>query len=288
MCYTMYGDNMILKFKIEKELTIKDFLQEHITARLFKILSQNPNSFVVNNQIVKNYYILKPNDLLEVVIPVLDSSHIIPNNKTFEILYEDEYLLIINKEKDVATIPTRNHYKESLANFVRSYYLQKGISSGIHFVNRLDMATSGIVVVAKNIYIADKMKSCILTKKYTLLVHGNISINGEIISGIDKSDDSIIKRTTTNKNNAITKYEVLKEYKEYTLLSAILVTGKTHQLRVHFSSINHPILGDKLYGDDNFEHLYLHSTYLEFVHPVTNLKLEINSNPSWNMTQFDQ
>ena len=72
------------------------------------------------------------------------------------------------------------------------------------------------------------------------------------------------------------------------MLSAILVTGKTHQLRVHFSSVNHPILGDKLYGDDEFAHLYLHSTYLEFIHPVTNKKIEINSNPLWNMSQFDQ
>ena len=284
----MFGDIMILKFQVENEITIKDFLNDHITARLFKILSQNPNSFVVNNQIVKNYYVLKPGDLLEVVVPVLDSSHIVPTNKPFDILYEDEYLLIINKERDIASIPTRNHYKQSLANFVRSYYLQKGISSGIHFVNRLDMATSGIVVVAKNIYIADVMKSAILTKKYQLVVHGNIKGSGEIKTGIDKLDGSIIKRTTTNKNNAITKYEVVKEYKDYTLLFAKLITGKTHQLRVHFSSLNHPIVGDKLYGDDAFEYLYLHSSYLEFVHPITKERIEINSIPSWDFSQFDQ
>lgn len=284
----MFGDIMILKFQIENEITIKDFLNNHITARLFKILSQNPNSFVVNNQIVKNYYVLKPGDLLEVVVPVLDSSHIVPTNKPFDILYEDEYLLIINKERDIASIPTRNHYKQSLANFVRSYYLQKGISSGIHFVNRLDMATSGIVVVAKNIYIADVMKSAILTKKYQLVVHGNIKGCGEIKTGIDKLDGSIIKRTTTDKNNAITKYEVVKEYKDYTLLFAKLITGKTHQLRVHFSSLNHPIVGDKLYGDDAFEYLYLHSSYLEFIHPITKERIEINSIPSWDFSQFDQ
>lgn len=284
----MFGDIMILKFQVENEITIKDFLNNHITARLFKILSQNPNSFVVNNQIVKNYYVLKPGDLLEVVVPVLDSSHIVPTNKPFDILYEDEYLLIINKERDIASIPTRNHYKQSLANFVRSYYLQKGISSGIHFVNRLDMATSGIVVVAKNIYIADVMKSAILTKKYQLVVHGNIKGSGEIKTGIDKLDGSIIKRTATDKNNAITKYEVVKEYKDYTLLFAKLITGKTHQLRVHFSSLNHPIVGDKLYGDDAFEYLYLHSSYLEFVHPITKERIEINSIPSWDLSQFDQ
>lgn len=284
----MFGDNMILKFQVENEITIKDFLNNHITSRLFKILSQNPNSFVVNNQIVKNYYILKPGDLLEVIVPVLDSSHIIPTNKSFDILYEDEYLLIINKERDIASIPTRNHYTESLANYVRSYYLQKGISSGIHFVNRLDMATSGIIVVAKNIYIADVMKTAILTKKYQLVVHGNINCSGEIISGIEKQENSIIKRTTTDKNNAITKYEVVKEFKDYTLINAKLITGKTHQLRVHFSSINHPIVGDKLYGDDSFDYLYLHSTYLEFIHPIKKERIEINSIPSWDLSLFDQ
>jgi 23S rRNA pseudouridine1911/1915/1917 synthase len=279
---------MILKFNIENDITIKEYLDNLITQRLFKVLSLNPNSFIVNNQIVKNYYKLKKGDTLEVVVPVIDSSHIMPTKKDFKILYEDEYLLIIEKERDVATIPTRNHYTNSLANYVRSYYLQKGISSGIHFVNRLDMATSGIVVVAKNIYIADAMKQAISTKKYILMVQGIIKENGEIITGIEKDKDSIIKRTTTNKNNAITKYEVLKEYVDKTLISATLVTGKTHQLRVHFSSINHPIIGDKLYGNDDYEYLYLHSTYLEFIHPITKKRVEINSYPSWNLLESHQ
>ena len=279
---------MILRFNIEKETTIKEYLLDHITQRLFKELSQKPNSFIVNNQIVKNYYKLKKGDTLEVVVPVIDSSHIIPTKKDFKILYEDEYLLIIEKERDIATIPTRNHYTNSLANYVRSYYLQKGISSGIHFVNRLDMATSGIVVVAKNIYIADAMKQAISTKKYILMVQGIIKDNGEIVTGIEKDKDSIIKRTTTNKNNAITKYEVLKDYVDKTLISATLVTGKTHQLRVHFSSINHPILGDKLYGNDDYEYLHLHSTYLEFIHPITKKRVEINSYPSWNLLESHQ
>ena len=150
------------------------------------------------------------------------------------------------------------------------------------------MATSGIVVVAKNIYIADAMKQAISTKKYILMVQGIIKENGEIVTGIEKDKDSIIKRTTTNKNNAITKYEVLKEYVDKTLISATLVTGKTHQLRVHFSSINHPILGDKLYGNDDYEYLHLHSTYLEFTHPITKKRVEINSYPSWNLLESHQ
>ncbi len=105
---------------------------------------------------------------------------------------------------------------------------------------------------------------------------------------LKKQEDSIIKRTTTNKNNAITKYEVVKEFKDYTLINAKLITGKTHQLRVHFSSINHPIVGDKLYGDDSFDYLYLHSTYLEFIHPIKKERIEINSIPSWDLSQFDQ
>lgn len=272
---------MILKFKVENEVTIKEYLSNHITQRLLKLLSATPNSFYVNNQNVKNYYVLKPNDVLEVVIPSIESSHIIPTNKKFEILYEDEYLLIINKERDVASIPTRNHYEHSLANHVKSYYLQKGINAGIHFVNRLDFATSGIIVVAKCIYIADCMKEAIKTKKYLLCVHGVINENGEIISGIEKCQDSIIKRTTNNLSNAITKYNVLKQEEDKTLVEATLITGKTHQLRVHFSSFNHPILGDKLYGADQYDYLHLHSYYLEFIHPVTKKRVEIISYPDW-------
>lgn len=279
---------MILKYNIENDITIKEYLDKRITQRLFKVLSNNPNSFIVNNQIVKNYYLLKAGDTLEIVIPVIDSSHIIPTNKKFEILYEDEYLLIIDKEKDIASIPTRNHYTNSLANYVRSYYLQKGISSGIHFVNRLDMATSGIIVVAKNIYIAEVMKEAILTKKYILLVHGNIQENGKIITGIEKEEGSIIKRTISSKNNAITTYEVIQEFSDKTLINATLVTGKTHQLRVHFSSIDHPIVGDKLYGNDDESFLHLHSAYLEFIHPITKKRVEITSTPSWNFLESDR
>ena len=112
--------------------------------------------------------------------------------------------------------------------------------------------------------------------------------DGEIVTGIDKLDGSIIKRTTTDKNNAITKYEVVKEFKDYTLINATLITGKTHQLRVHFSSLNHSIVGDKLYGNDSFDYLYLHSTYLEFIHPIKKERIEINSIPSWDFSQFDQ
>ncbi len=279
---------MILKYNIENDITIKEYLDKRITQRLFKVLSNNPNSFIVNNQIVKNYYLLKAGDTLEIVIPVIDSSHIIPTNKKFEILYEDEYLLIIDKEKDIASIPTRNHYTNSLANYVRSYYLQKGISSGIHFVNRLDMATSGIIVVAKNIYIAEIMKEAILTKKYILLVHGNIQENGKIITGIEKEEGSIIKRTISSKNNAITTYEVIQEFSDKTLINATLVTGKTHQLRVHFSSIDHPIVGDKLYGNDDESFLHLHSAFLEFIHPITKKRVEITSTPSWNFLESDR
>ena len=277
----MVGDTMILKFNVENKVSIKEFLTDKITGRLFKVLSQNPTSFVVNNQIVKNYYEMKEGDLLEVVIPVIDSSHIIPVQKDFEILYEDEYLLIINKEKDLATIPTRNHFTNSLANRVRSYYLRLGINSGIHFVNRLDAATSGIVVVAKNIYIADAMKTAIKTKKYLALVHGIVNNSGFIESQIQKEQGSIIKRVATEGDNAKTIYDVLKVLTDKTLLSATLITGKTHQLRVHFSSIGHPIVGDKLYGFDDEEYLYLHSTYLEFIHPITKKRVEINSTPSW-------
>ena len=130
---------------------------------------------------------------------------------------------------------------------------------------------------------AECMKKAILQKKYQVLVHGNMQGSGEIITGIEKEEDSIIKRKVSDKNNAVTKYEVVKEYENKTLLYATLVTGKTHQLRVHFSSLNHPILGDKLYGHDDFECLYLHSTYLEFIHPVTKKRVEIISNPVWNL-----
>lgn len=278
---------MIKRFIIEEEeIILKEFLQnQNIFSNTIKDIKQLNGQYLVNDQIVENWYKLKKGDLLEVVLPAsYQGSNIKSIKGDFEILYEDSYLLIINKDNNLASIPTREHFDKSLANYVMSYYKRVGIVANIHFVGRLDFATSGIIVLAKNPYIMALMKQIDIIKEYILEVSGLLESNNGIIEcGIEKDPNSIIKRIVTNEYiNSKTEYEVLKRLENSTYIKARLHTGKTHQLRLHFSSLGYPIIGDELYGlkeEDNI--LHLHSYHIEFIHPVTNQLINISTYPKW-------
>lgn len=279
---------MIKKYHVElpenTNIMIKDYLSNKLPAALLTFINRQSIRYLVNDQAVYNYYLLKDQDLLEVIIPVdEENDNITPINKGFNILYEDSYLLIIDKVANLACIPTKKHFDNSLANYVMGYYKRKGIASGIHFVNRLDFATSGIVVLSKDTYTTTLMKDSIIEKKYLLIVEGEIKEDGEIVTGIKKDPNSVIKRIITDEYvNSKTIYKVQKRTSLHTLIEATLVTGKTHQLRVHFSSLNHTIVGDKLYGKSLENDLKLHSYEFSFIHPITKEKITIKSYPSWH------
>lgn len=278
---------MIKRFIIEEEeILLKEFLQKnHFFANTIKDIKQQNGQYLVNDQSVENWYKLKKGDTLEVVLPVsYQGSNIRSIKGDFEILYEDSYLLIINKENNIASIPTREHYDKSLANYVMSYYKRVGIVANIHFVGRLDFATSGIIVLAKNPYVMALMKETDILKEYLLEVKGNFDrLSGIIECGIEKDPTSIIKRRVTNEFiNSKTVYELIRKSENSSTIKAKLVTGKTHQLRLHFSSIGFPIIGDELYGtkeEDNI--LHLHSYHIEFIHPVTQKLIDITTYPKW-------
>jgi len=271
---------MILEYRVEETINVKDFLKDKLTSNLIKQLNMN-NSYIVNNCFVLNYYEMSKGDLLKIIIPPI-KPNVIATKGVLDIVYEDDYLLIINKPNDMATIPTRKHYTSSLANIVRYYYITKGLNIGVHFINRLDSATSGLVIVGKNQYVVEKMKDCIIDKLYLLVVDGIINEGGEIITGIEKEEESIIKRKVVDGKNSKTEYKILKTIGNKTLAEAKLHTGKTHQLRLHFSSIGHPIVGDLLYGNNTiYSKLLLHSYCVKFIHPITKEILEFKSMPCW-------
>lgn len=278
---------MIIKYVVnidsKANIMIKEYLADKLPSALLTLINKQAIRYLVNNQAVYNYYQLKKDDVLEVIIPVdEENKNITPINHDFKILYEDSYLLIIDKNPNVACIPTKKHFNNSLANYVMGYYRRMGIASGIHFINRLDYATSGIVVLAKDTYTTTLMKEAILEKRYLLVVEGMVDKNGIIECGIKKDPNSVIKRMVTDEYiNSKTLYEVLQMKDQETLVEAVLVTGKTHQLRLHFSSIGHPIVGDKLYGNSDTNNLMLHSYLFSFIHPITKEKITINSYPNW-------
>ncbi len=279
---------MIKRFLIEEdEVIVKEFLQNNqIFSSILKDIKQLNGQYLVNDQIVENWYKMKKGDILEIVLPASTKGNNIKSIKgDFEILYEDSYLLIINKENNIASIPTREHYEKSLANYVMSYYKRVGIVSNIHIVGRLDFATSGIIIFAKNPYIMAKMKEIDVLKEYLLEVKGIMKEdNGIIKCGILKDPNSIIKRMVTDEFvNSKTIYEVVCKKEKSTIIKATLCTGKTHQLRLHFSSIGYPIIGDELYGTKEVDNiLHLHSFHIKFIHPVTDQIVEIIKYPKWN------
>ena len=278
---------MILRYIIEQDgYRVKSYLEEKkIPDQVFKDIRKGNGQFIVNDQCVEDYFLLQKNDLLEVVIPRSEQGeNIISTYGEFEILYEDAYLLIINKQANLATIPTKEHYACSLANYVMSYYCRKGIASNIHFVSRLDAATSGIIMLAKNSYVTYLLQNTAIKKMYLLELEGHLeNKEGIITAHIEKDPNSVIKRTLVDKEpNSKTIYKVIEEKENTSLVEALLCTGKTHQLRLHFSSLNHPILGDELYGNKSEDGiLKLHSYHLEFIHPITKQEILIENYPVW-------
>ena len=203
-----------------------------------------------------------------------------------DIIYEDEWLIIINKPAGIAIHPSLLHYTNSLSNGVRYYFDSINLKKKIRPVNRLDLNTSGLVIFAKCSYIHDmlslQMQDGSFKKTYLALIHGKLeSKKGVIDLPIARRSGSIIERCVDFENGkkSITEYEVIKYIKEdkNSLVKCNLLTGRTHQIRVHFSYIGHPLVGDTLYGiDDGFNGQKLDCCLLEFIHPITKKVLKIS------------
>lgn len=214
-----------------------------------------------------------------------DNSNIVASNIPLNIIYEDDYLLVINKPANIAIHPSILHFDNSLSNGVKFYFDKLGLKKKIRIVNRLDRNTSGIVVFAKNEYIQEclikQMKTKELKKEYLAIAKGILeSKSGTLNFPIARKEGSIIERTVSSDgDSAITHYDVVKEFNNLSLVHIVLETGRTHQIRVHFSYIGHPILGDTLYGSPSklINRQALHSYKLTFIHPITKkvLSLEV-------------
>lgn len=207
-----------------------------------------------------------------------DNSNIVPTKMDLNIIFEDDWLLVVNKPAGIAIHPSVLHYSDSLCNGIRFYFDKIGLKKKIRPVNRLDLNTSGLVVFAKCEYIQEclinQMKNNQFKKEYLAVCDGIFNEKfGTINLPIARKENSIIERCISeNGQTAITHYEVLKEFNNYSLVKCSLETGRTHQIRVHMSAIGHPLLGDSLYGSisDLINRQALHCYNLQFIHPVYN------------------
>lgn len=265
-------------------LLLRDYLTDvlHLSRRLVKKLKTADGKILVNGVEVTVRYELKAGDVLELVFPpeTKDTS-IILEDKPLDILYEDDAILIINKPPAMPSIPSQLHPTGTVANRLLAYYQRKQLPYTVHIVTRLDKDTSGLMLVAKNQYshslLARQQQMQQITRTYHAIVHGKMEEqHGTITFSIARERDSIIKRTISKDGQrAITHFHVKERFANYTYVAARLETGRTHQIRVHFAAIGHPLVGDDLYGGrhDVIERQALHCAHLHFTHPFSGEKL---------------
>jgi len=260
-------------------ITIKEFLKtQSISKAALTDIKFKGGKILVNGKEENVRYSLKNGDRLVVLFPPeLPSVGLIPERLPLDIIFEDEYILIVQKEYGMNTIPSREHPTGSLANALVSYYQEHGIKATTHIVTRLDRDTSGLVLIAKHRHIhhllSEQQKAGDVKRKYIAFAEGEISpLSDTINDPIGRCSDSIIKREVREDGQtAITHYRVVAQHVPFSKLELSLETGRTHQIRVHLAYKGHPLLGDDLYGGkrNEMDRQALHCFFLKFTHPVT-------------------
>lgn len=278
-----------MKIKANYQERIDKYLMKNLDMSRSKIQRMiEKNSILVNGINIKNSYILKENDEIEINDNYSEEVDIVPQNIPLDIVYEDDYLLVVNKPSGMVVHPAPGNYKDTLVNALM-YHCNKlsnvngNTRPGI--VHRIDADTSGLLVVAKNDEVHNELAKQISKKtvlrKYIALVSGTIHEDTATIDapiGRDANDRKKMCITDINSKNAVTHIKVLERYKNATLIECTLETGRTHQIRVHLNYINHPVINDPVYGKKKLDNpsfgQMLHAKTLGFIHPKTKKYLE--------------
>ena len=288
---------MAIELLIEEEQSgerIDKFLAESLPdlsrSYIQKLIKEE--QVTINHKVVKANYKVNAGDLLVLEEPELQEPDIVAENIPLDILYEDADLLIVNKPKGMVVHPSAGHYSGTLVNALM-YYCKDDLS-GINgvmrpgIVHRIDMDTTGSLLVCKNDFthndIAEQLKEHSITRVYHAIVHGNMKEDdGTIDAPIGRHPIDRKKMSINHQNgkDAVTHYKVLQRFKDYTYIECRLETGRTHQIRVHMASIQHPLLGDAVYGPSKCPYKLqgqtLHAKTIGITHPRTGKYLEIDA-----------
>jgi 23S rRNA pseudouridine1911/1915/1917 synthase len=242
----------------------------------------------VNGLYKKASYIVKEGDYIYIDLPEPKTLELAPENIPLDIVYDDSDVVVINKPQDMVVHPAPGNYSGTLVNALLYHVDSLSTINGIirpGIVHRLDKDTSGLLVVAKNDNahreLSNQLKDRKVYREYIALVHGVINNDsGEINKPIGRDPKDRKKMTViyTNSKEAITNYWVIKRYSKYTLVRVRLQTGRTHQIRVHFSDMRHPVVGDPIYSNGknefNLNKQLLHARKIGFIHPSTKERME--------------
>ena len=237
-------------------------------------------NITVNGKTEKAKYKVKSGDVIRLEEPETKTLELRPENIPLDLVYEDDDVIVINKPQGMVVHPAPGHDDHTLVNALLYHCPLSTINGTFRpgIVHRIDKDTSGLLMVAKNDkahrFLAEQLKDKTNIREYVALVHGRIAedegtINAPIGRSLkDRKKQAVVK----DGRNAVTHFEVLKRYRDYTLVKCILETGRTHQIRVHMKYIGHPLVGDPLYGPKKTikgNGQFLHAGKLGFVHPTT-------------------
>jgi len=300
--YKLSVPNIKEKQRLDKYITV--FVENATRTKVQKAI--NRGNVLVNGNFVKSNYILKPYDEIEIELPVPEKQDILPENISLDIVFEDQYLMIVNKPAGMVTHPAYKNYSGTLVNAIMYYADSKKENlsrmngferAGI--VHRLDKDTSGLLVIAKDEVTHSKLSDLFMKhdieREYQAIIWGNLKKKKGIIESRlardkrDRKKVAVLKDEEEGGKIAITMYEVLKEYEFLSLIKLNLKTGRTHQIRVHLANDGHPVFGDETYGGrvphsvnlnaniraqiknllEDMPRQALHAKVLGFIHPRT-------------------
>ncbi|WP_234028584.1 RluA family pseudouridine synthase [Lentibacillus sp. Marseille-P4043] len=289
-----------MQWTIKKEhdgMSIRDYLQQvqGFSRRILKGIKFDGGEIWVNGAAKMVSFCLTAGDVLQIQFPPeIIGAGMKPETLPLTIIYEDDALIILEKPAGIATIPSMNHASGTIANRLLGYYQHLNIPFTIHVVTRLDRDTSGLMLIAKHRYshslLSRSQKEGKVKRHYQAIVEGRLPMNdGTIEQPIGRKTGSIIERTVIETGKqAITHYHVLEATTGHSLLDVNLETGRTHQIRVHFSHFGHPLAGDDLYGGSTalMKRQALHCYQITFEHPFTKETMQFRSAIPEDMRQL--
>ncbi|MFS1511619.1 RluA family pseudouridine synthase [Chengkuizengella sp. SCS-71B] len=268
---------------------LKSVLREklNISRRLLSRIKLTEKGVTVNGK--REFINIRVNtgDLIEIHLEQETSQYIEPQNIPLNIIYEDDFLLILNKQAGIIVHPTHGHKANTLANGVVYHWMQKNENYRFRPIHRLDEETSGVLAIAKNPYvhqqISEQMIHNQVKKEYVAIVSGHLpDLKGTVNAPIDRdSEQPHLRIVTDHGYPAVTYYKVEEEYESASMVRLWLETGRTHQIRVHMKHLGCPLVGDKMYGEGNegskMDRQALHAAKLAFYHPNTRKYVEFTA-----------